>query len=207
MDVQMPEMDGLEATHQIRDKRSGVINSNVCIIAMTAHAMTGDRERCLEAGMDDYVSKPVRPSEMFEAIERGIRKGNKAIDPAGQNDDEIGSEDVVSSLDVFDPDVLRERLDGDEEMINMVLNMFKDESARIIEDIEKALTSGDVEEAGKLGHSLKGSSGNIGAPSLQRISESVEMAGKAGKTGDLEALLAELKEVFSLTVAAVEKRF
>ena len=204
MDVQMPEMDGLEATHKIRDKRSGVIDSNVCIIAMTAHAMTGDRERCLEAGMDDYVSKPVRPSEMFEAIERGIRKGNKAIDPAGQNDDEIGSEDVVSSLDVFDPDVLRERLEGDEEMIKMVLNMFKDESARIIEDIEKAVLSEDAAEAGKLGHSLKGSAGNVGAVSLQEVSAAVEESGKEGDLQALRTLLGDIKNTFTRTIQEIE---
>jgi CheY-like chemotaxis protein len=69
MDVQMPEMDGFEATRQIRDPGTGIPNPKVPIIAMTAHAMKGDRERCLEAGMDGYVSKPVEPGALREAIE------------------------------------------------------------------------------------------------------------------------------------------
>ena len=70
MDVQMPEMDGLEATRQIRDPQSAVLNHGIPIIAMTAHAMQGDRERCLEAGMNDYVSKPVDPRALAEAIDK-----------------------------------------------------------------------------------------------------------------------------------------
>jgi len=72
MDVQMPEMDGLQATRTIRNLQSAVRNHDVPIIAMTAYAMKGDRERCMEAGMDDYVSKPVRPEELAEAIERRL---------------------------------------------------------------------------------------------------------------------------------------
>jgi CheY-like chemotaxis protein len=70
MDIQMPEMDGYEATKTIRAPQSNVRNHNVPIIAMTAHAMKGDRERCIEAGMDDYVSKPIRPEQLLEAIKR-----------------------------------------------------------------------------------------------------------------------------------------
>jgi CheY-like chemotaxis protein len=72
MDVQMPEMDGLEATRAIRDSQSRVLNHGIPIIAMTAHAMTGDRELCLNAGMDDYVSKPIHPQKLLEAIEKQI---------------------------------------------------------------------------------------------------------------------------------------
>ncbi|NLA74245.1 MAG: response regulator, partial [Deltaproteobacteria bacterium] len=74
MDVQMPEMDGLEATRIIRDPGSSVLDHNVKIIAMTAHAMQGDRERCINAGMDDYTNKPIRPQELLDAIERQIQK-------------------------------------------------------------------------------------------------------------------------------------
>ena len=70
MDVQMPEMDGLEATRRIRNPRSNVLNRHVPIIAMTAHAMQGDRERCLEAGMDDYISKPVNPQMLVSVLKK-----------------------------------------------------------------------------------------------------------------------------------------
>ncbi len=70
MDVQMPEMDGLEATSTIRDHQSDVLNPDIPIVAMTAHAMKGDREKCIEAGMDDYLSKPIRPDLIYETINR-----------------------------------------------------------------------------------------------------------------------------------------
>lgn len=77
MDIQMPEMGGFEATRLIRDPASGVTDARVPIIAMTAHAMKGDRERCIAAGMDDYVSKPINPKELIETISRwaGVKKG------------------------------------------------------------------------------------------------------------------------------------
>jgi len=74
MDCQMPEIDGYEATRQIRDKNSHVKNHNIPIVAMTANAMQGDKEKCLEAGMDDYVAKPIKTEEIAEAIERNLTK-------------------------------------------------------------------------------------------------------------------------------------
>jgi CheY-like chemotaxis protein len=85
MDVQMPEMNGFEATMQIRQAEQGT-GRHVPILAMTAYAMKGDRERCLEAGMDGYVSKPIQPKELFEAIQRLLQGGTRAADqPPNQN--------------------------------------------------------------------------------------------------------------------------
>lgn len=204
MDVQMPEMDGLEATRKIREEGSGVLDRKVCIIAMTAHAMAGDREKCLDAGMDDYVSKPVRPEEMFEAIEKGVRQKDKAIaanDTPEDKDDSAGNQPGSGD---FNPDLLRERLDGDEEMIGMVLDIFREETSRIMEDIERAVRSGNTEDAGKHGHSLKGSSGNVGAIALQQVSAAVEKAGKDGDTESLRSLLADLKSTFQGTIRAIK---
>jgi CheY-like chemotaxis protein len=77
MDVQMPEMDGFEATRRIRDPKSAVLDNKVLIIAMTAHAMTGDRDRCLEAGMDNYISKPIDPKKLIEIIRESLSFSDK----------------------------------------------------------------------------------------------------------------------------------
>jgi CheY-like chemotaxis protein len=81
MDVQMPEMDGYEATQVIRDPRSAVLNHDVPIIALTAHAMQGDRERCLQMGMNDYLSKPIRPDELAMALERWLPERQANVEP------------------------------------------------------------------------------------------------------------------------------
>jgi two-component system sensor histidine kinase/response regulator len=82
MDIQMPEKDGIEATNIIRDPQSKVINHQVPIIALTAHAMKGDKEKCIEAGMDGYISKPINPDELLEAIEKRI----DALEPFGNQE-------------------------------------------------------------------------------------------------------------------------
>jgi len=118
MDVQMPELDGLEATRRIRDPESKVLDHAVPVIAMTAHAMVGDRETCLEAGMDDYVTKPVRPQELFEAIGRWYPRKEEKM---SANTPEMERQTAQPAVADFDPDCLRERLGDDEEMISMIL--------------------------------------------------------------------------------------
>ncbi len=204
MDIQMPEMDGLEATRTIRKEGSCVLDREVCIIAMTAHAMTGDREKCLDAGMDDYVSKPVQPKELFGAIEKGLRhikKETKAEDVLQFGPDSDGKQ---AGSDEFDPEVLREKLDGDQEMIGMVLDIFLEEGSRILADMEKDVKSGNVDAAGKSGHSLKGSAGNVGAMALQKISAAVEKAGRERDEEALHILLPELMDTFKRTVQTIK---
>ena len=206
MDVQMPEMDGLEATRKIREEGSGVLDREICIIAMTAHAMTGDREKCLDAGMDDYVSKPVRPQELFVAIEKGLRRLDKETPADRVQQGEPGSDGNKAGSCEFDPEVLRGKLDGDQEMIGMVLDIFQEESTRIIKDIEKAVMSGDTEAAGKSGHSLKGSAGNVGAIALQQASAAVEKAGREGDEEALRTLLPELVNTLEGTIQAIKRQ-
>jgi signal transduction histidine kinase/DNA-binding response OmpR family regulator len=204
MDVQMPEMDGLEATREIRSEGSGVLDHQVYIIAMTAHAMGGDREKCLDAGMNDYVSKPVSPEEMFTSIEKGIRQSDKGIKTHAVSPDRNNSAESQSDLEVFNPELLREKLDGDQELVGMVLGIFQEESFRIVENIEKAVMSGDTEDAGNLGHSLKGSAGNIGAAALQQVSAAVEKSGKEGDMESLRTQYSELKNIFNMTIKALK---
>ncbi len=206
MDVQMPEMDGLEATRKIREEKSGVLNRRVCIIAMTAHAMVGDREKCLDAGMDDYVSKPVRPKELFAAIEKCIRQREMETNEKNSHEDGNGSAATSVKIDEFDPEVLQEKLEGDEEMIGMVLDVFLEESAKIIDAIKRSIISGNAGDAGELGHSLKGSSGNVGAFALQHVSAAIEKSGKEGDIESLRSLSADLEDILDRTIKAIKIR-
>ena len=103
MDIQMPVMDGIEATKVIRDPASKVRNHQVPIIAMTAHAMKGDREVCLQSGMDDYISKPIEPQELLQVIEKYVLDGSKSAEDPDHNS-------ASSSLNLNEQDAIQNKI-------------------------------------------------------------------------------------------------
>jgi len=147
MDVQMPEMGGLEATAAVRarEKSSG---GHVPIIAMTAHAMKGDRERCLDAGMDDYVSKPVKPSDLYAALERAVPRG------AGHEPAPAAATTIVPAAPVpmaggaDDPPVdraqLLERLEGDAALMEEIIHLYNESCPELVNDLKDSVTRRDA---------------------------------------------------------------
>src|SRR5690606_37682872 len=118
MDVQMPEMDGFEATQKIRELEQKT-GRHTPIVAMTAHAIAGDRERCLDAGMDDYISKPLEKAELLELLERISRStGTKAPVP------EAAPKPQPGSLPIHSRERLLDELDGDEELMERMITLF-----------------------------------------------------------------------------------
>jgi CheY-like chemotaxis protein len=206
MDCQMPEMDGYAATRAIRSADSAVSNPNVPIIAMTAHAMEGDRERCLEAGMNDYVAKPVDPQALAEAVETGLTNGNKThrSDPkAEEGEAEHGPADPgASDRDVFDRSALLERLMGDEELAADILAGFLDDAPQQIGVLREAVDHGDAQRVAGQAHTLKGAAGNIGAFALQQAAAALEAAGKENDLAAARtALQAAVQALDALTEA------
>jgi len=202
MDVQMPEMDGFEATRQIRNPQSAIRNRDIPIIAMTAHAMNGDREQCLAAGMDDYVSKPVSPQQLADAIERQLAdRSLPEKKPAGD-----GPSDERAVLDYAD---LLDRVGGDEDLAKTVIEVFVEDAARQISALEEARKNEDVPEVRRLAHTLKGASGNSGAGAIQNVAFDIETAAQAGRLDEAASLIErlheeydELKRVLAAHVAA-----
>ena len=150
MDVQMPVMDGLEATAAIRasEKSTG---AHVPIIAMTAHAMEGDRERCLDAGMDSYISKPIKSEELVEIAER-LAKGVGGFEAS-----EVGNRPVI------DRALALSRVDGDEALLADIAQIFCDESPRLLAGVHDAIHRKDASLLQRAAHSLKGSVGTFAA--------------------------------------------
>jgi two-component system sensor histidine kinase/response regulator len=170
MDVQMPEMDGLEATARIRaQEKNGA--RRLPIVAMTAHAMKGDRERCLEAGMDDYVSKPVEAHELYRVLEHV--GGNPA--PA-----EPGPPRKVDQAQVFDRQAALARLGGDEALLMEVANLFLQDGPRLLQEIRAAFSRGDAAGVYQNAHALKGSAGYLGGTRASAAAQALEMIGKSG---------------------------
>ena len=188
MDVQMPEMDGLEATKIIRDPHSKVLNRNVVIIAMTAHAMKGDRERCLEVGMDDYVSKPIRPQKLLEVIERQIQKATSAETAAAGE-----SEAPAEVKEVFDWAAFLERLEGDEELCRELVDLFMRDVPEQVEQLKQGLDNDDAEMVERRAHTIKGASANIGARALSEVAFEIELAGKEQELGKARLLVGKLE--------------
>ena len=188
MDLQMPEMDGFEATRKIREKE---LAPSVPIVAMTAYAMKGDREKCLKAGMDDYISKPVKPKSLLEAVENQLYKKSFKEERVSLVLEETESK-------VFDREEFLERLQGDEKLLSELLDIFFSQTPSIIEDIKNSLSNKDMVSLVKQGHKFKGMSGNISAKRLFEKARAFEMAARQDKKDCLEKLFYEMEIEFNM---------
>ena len=199
MDVQMPVMDGLEATRQIRSPQSSVRNHEVPIIAMTAHALQGDRERCLESGMNDYITKPVSPKALVKILEKWLPKEEDAGEqlPEGLS--------AKSQIPVFDNAGMMSRLMNDKDLAKEVVGVFLDDIPRQIAVLEGYLKDGAATGAERQAHSIKGASVNVGGEALCAVALEMEKASKAGDLAAVTARMPELKTQFDLLKKAMEK--
>ena len=171
MDVQMPGMNGLEATAAIRDREDG--DSRVPIIAMTAHAMRGDRDRCLAAGMDGYLSKPVNAQEMIGLVERLARGTGPMAEAATATPIPAAMSPRVTAV-VFDPEVALSRCFNSQDMVREMIQCFFGEVGSLFPQMHVALEKGDLEEVGRLGHRMKGTVVYLGAESAKQAALRVE---------------------------------
>jgi len=190
MDVQMPEMDGFEATLRIRDPKSGVRNHTVPIVALTAHAMAGDREKCLDAGMDDYLTKPLRPDDLGQAIERWTSGGKKTsvtaeppMPPSEPPAPVPGERVRDASGPLFDREVLLRILGGDKELASEIITEFLTDARRQLQALRETAASGGADELRRQAHGLKGASGTVGALALSALAARLEAdAAEAGES-------------------------
>ncbi len=202
MDCQMPEMDGYQATAEIRrlEQEEGA-GQPTPIIALTAHAMAGDRERCLAAGMDEYVAKPLRSEALAAALARVV-DNNPIPDPP----ESTTTEDVMDTVIPMDLTHLRELVGGDEEVMGEILDLFMEDAPRQIAALGEAITRGDWEEAHRLAHTLKGSASNVGAEPLRQAAWSLEQRSGEPTGDDLHPLLGRCQEEMSRVVGYLNSR-
>jgi len=205
MDVQMPEMDGMEATAEIRRWEQQRGAGRVPIIAMTAHAMKGDRERCMEAGMDGYVSKPIQTQELFSAIAALVPTvPATAAAPSGQSTpSENGG--------ILDESEALARVGGDRELLKSLTEVFFDSYPPQLAQMREAIAANDASQVYRLAHTLVGAVGIFAAPSASSAAARLEALGREGiLTGAeeawqrLNAELARLKLALTALTAEVE---
>jgi len=183
MDVQMAVMGGLEATAAIREMEKKV-GGHIPIIAITAHAMPGDREMCLEAGMDAYVSKPLQAAELFEQIETLLPRSAPA--PL-----ELATED--SGNGVLDEAALLSQVDGDIKLLRQLITIFLADSPRALAEIQKALELCDLEELRRTAHAFRGSVSIFAAPAARKAALKLESLARGGDMGGAPDAFTSLK--------------
>jgi CheY-like chemotaxis protein len=203
MDVQMPRMDGHEATAEIRRReREAAGGRHIPIIAMTANAMQGDREKALTAGMDDYLAKPVRQESLEEVLGRWTSREDGALPDDGVPE---APETPAENGSVLDPEVLANLRDlGDAELLAELAGMFFDDASSRLEELRGAIGAGDAAGVERVAHTLKGSSGNMGATRMSAICAELQDVGGSGDLSRAAGLLEGLEEEFGRVRPALE---
>jgi two-component system sensor histidine kinase/response regulator len=183
MDMQMPEMDGIEATAAIR-AIEGTTGVRTPIVAVTANAMMGDRERCLSAGMDDYLSKPLRADDLLKAIQRVV-SFSKTMNPSSGSKAPVNRSDVI---EVFDYAASVAQLEGDEELLGQLVSVFLGQLPSLLPPLDAAVVAGDAPAIRRTAHALSSSVCVLAAPRARNIARKLEALGlsadlsEAGRT-------------------------
>ncbi len=206
MDVQMPETDGLTAAKIIRNPYSGVIDPNIPVIAMTANVTKEDRENCLAAGMDDYLSKPVDPEELFAVLARNLKYAEICeISPVCTQDEKQVAvcPPAVSLCDIFDREEFLRRIGGNRELYMELIKEMPKYMSEEIEKLKKALQENNTADIRLHAHSLKGLCANSSAHRLRDIALQIETAVKEGRTEQMNSTDKNLDQEFALFCSAL----
>jgi CheY-like chemotaxis protein/HPt (histidine-containing phosphotransfer) domain-containing protein len=209
MDLQMPEMDGFEATSRIRSEElSKGTNNRIPIIALTAYAIKDDREKCLNAGMDDYLCKPVAVNELTSILEKWlkdkIRKSPGTIAGLSKSSTNHTSD---STHIIFDYKGVCDRLMNDMDLIKNVLKLYFTDTLSKIVLVKKALLEENCTDVEMFSHAIKGASANVGLEGIRYIAAVIEQAGRVGDLSIARSLILELEEQFATGKVQVQKIF
>jgi signal transduction histidine kinase/DNA-binding response OmpR family regulator/HPt (histidine-containing phosphotransfer) domain-containing protein len=190
MDVQMPEMDGIEATTLIRRN----IGAALPIIAMTAHAYETERQRCLAAGMNDHIPKPIDPVQLVRTLDRWLRPRTVCVTSAAATSRALEGE-LPDALPPFDVPAALMRLNGKRALLRKLILDFDNRFSGSLPVLRAQLAGGALAEAGRLAHTLKGVAGTLEIREVAAAARAIEDAVSAGETADLRELLNRLEEV------------
>jgi HPt (histidine-containing phosphotransfer) domain-containing protein len=172
------------------------------IVALTAHAMAGERARCLAAGMDDYLTKPLRLDELARVIQHWIQE--PAMCPPSNDDFVPVPQPASALLDLTTLQNLVDLDDGGHGLLSEMINIFREDTPRRIHDILTAVAKGNAEELSRAGHALKGGAGALGAEAMRHLASDLESLGRSGSVDVGPDLTGRLETAFQATLAALE---
>ena len=204
MDVQMPEMDGYETTRRIRADESRSPGKRVPIIAMTADAMSGDRERCMEAGMDDYLSKPIGPRTLAKTLAKWLPKIDGTTASEGQPAAQTPATHTPDATCPFDRTDALERMVGDENLLREICSDLLLAAATQFQELENSLAHADLASAAEQSHNLRGAVANISAHPFAAILQAVETHCRKMEAQQAASLAPELQRQFQLLQKALK---
>lgn len=197
MDCQMPKMDGYETTRAIRNGTQGIKNTSIPIIAMTANAMKGDKEKCLNAGMDDYLSKPVSAEELQTKLDIWLGVEQRVETPPevhiAVEEEQVTEFTADEAEKVWDKQSFMERIGNSESLATRLIGLYRASMPDEVGKIDVYLETEEWSELGKLAHKIKGSSGSLGAIQVAQVAEHIEEAAKNDQVAKIKALVPELK--------------
>jgi two-component system sensor histidine kinase/response regulator len=196
----MPEMDGFEATDAIRT-REKISGKHMPIVAMTAHAMAGDRDRCLAAGMDEYISKPVHGPDLLRLLQTFAPPSAPVAAPIAAPSPAVAPK---SDKPVFDRETALDRVNGEAELLDEVIELFLTDAPNRLAEVRTALEQGDPKRLQMAAHSLKGAAGYVGADRTSAQALKLEELGRRGELSQavdeyqlLEREVESLREVLA----------
>ena len=215
MDVDMPDLDGLATTRAIRAGHAGPVSPY--IVAVTAYATAADRQRCLEAGMDEHLSKPLREEALRRVLRQAREGGHRlssgsvaiAAAPAPDADRAINTGDNADDGGpMFDRQILDDlqRMAGKraQELLAAILDQYYEDSPKRLGDLEASLLAGHTDGVRRAAHALRSSSANLGAVRLMRLAETVETCARTGKTSELTVLVPKIRDEYEMVVAHLQ---
>jgi len=204
MDIQLPVMDGMEATRRIREGTSGVLNAGVPIVAVTAHALKTDRKNYLDCGMSDYLSKPISVQGLAEVLMRWLPAGHGADGQVDELGTALpGAHDAEDK--VYDRAAIMKRLMDDEHLVRIVLDGFIDEAPLQIEALGRCADLGDLKGMERRAHLIRGAATNVGAEAMASLAFAIEQKAQSGDMHLESARLEELKDQFFRVREAITK--
>ena len=197
MDCQMPQMDGYESTRQIRRREQTQGSKPVYIIAMTANAMQGDREKCLEARMNDYLSKPVKVTDLRSALERS--QADSGLEASSDADANVLLAETVGGEALLDVERLEAAANDDPKVVQELVQLYFAQAKDLMNGLRAAINSGSAKDVDHFAHKLVGASLACGMSAMVLPLRELEKRGKEGKLGDAEALFDRASRHLELT--------